>query len=139
MVTMNSKLFGTSIYEYLLPKSILDLKNALAKATINCPISLSVNSNSGEQLAVCIYPCASLIYLRIKSVIDSLGNGESVTPDVLYPSTALYVDIFLPITENSSLGYQFEMKKLHASNKNLELEIQRVLSDGNRDKKRKGL
>jgi hypothetical protein len=123
--TANSKLFGTSVYDYITPKSIIDLKKALSKATVNCPILLSVTSKKGDQLTVNAHPSASFIFLRITS-LNVQTNSPTITPDIIYPPTALYVDTFLPISENSHLGYQFEIKKLHAFNQKLKDEIQAV-------------
>jgi hypothetical protein len=131
----NSTLFGTSIYDYILPKSIIDLKNAVSKATINCPILLSVTSKQGDQLSLYAHPCTSCIFLRIKS-LNYDPNAPTVTPDIIYPPDALYVDTFLPILENSTLGYQFELNQLYAFNRKLKEAIQDVVLNQN-DKKRK--
>jgi hypothetical protein len=131
----NSTLFATSIYDYILPKNIIDLKNAISKATINCPILLSVTSKKGDQLSLCAHPCTSCIFLRIKSLnIDP--NAPAVTPDVIYPPDALYIDTFLPVLENSKLGYQFELNQLYSFNKKLKEEIQNVVLDQNNRKRK---
>lgn len=128
---VNSTLFGNSIYEYIVLKSSNDLKKELSTATVNHPIQLTITTKFGAQLFLCAYPCASFIFLRIKSVSGDI-NASTLTQEMIYPSTALYVDIFLPILENSSLGYQFEMNKLQVCNRKLKEEIQDVLNDRKR-------